>query len=97
MYKKIVEVKCRVVPALPGKCQLNNERWKKVIGSTGEKLFVIEEFYEEQLIDDLKKLREQGIESLAVILAHSYTLVDVFTKIEILLFGIFFKFHPKVD
>ncbi|XP_015124792.1 5-oxoprolinase [Diachasma alloeum] len=73
LYSKVIEVKCRVVPALPGKCSLDHGRWRKVKGSTGEDLFVIQELDEEALISDLERLKEDGIQSLAVILAHSYS------------------------
>ncbi|CAK9794957.1 OPLAH [Anthophora quadrimaculata] len=73
LYKKVVEVKCRVIPALPGKCQLETKKWRRVKGSTGEDLFVTEELDEERLKQDLDELKRSGIESLAVVLAHSYT------------------------
>lgn len=76
LYKNIVGVKCRVIPALPGKCRMENQSWRKVKGSTGEDLFITQELDEVQLKEDLKELRCQGIESLAVILMHSYTLVN---------------------
>uniref|UniRef100_A0A0C9RU22 Oplah_2 protein n=2 Tax=Fopius arisanus TaxID=64838 RepID=A0A0C9RU22_9HYME len=73
LYSKVIEVKCRVVPALPGKCSLDHDSWRKVKGSTGEDLFVIQELDEEALMRDLKHLKDDGIESLAVVLAHSYS------------------------
>ncbi|CAK9830305.1 OPLAH [Anthophora retusa] len=73
LYKKVVEVKCRVIPALPSKCQLETKKWRRVKGSTGEDLFVTEELDEERLKQDLDELKRSGIESLAVVLAHSYT------------------------
>ncbi|XP_076766282.1 5-oxoprolinase isoform X2 [Xylocopa sonorina] len=73
LYKRVVEVRCRVVPALPGVCRLDSKQWRKVKGSTGEDLFVTRELDEEKLKRDLEDLRKDGIESLAVVLAHSYT------------------------
>nr|XP_012216316.1 PREDICTED: 5-oxoprolinase [Linepithema humile]XP_012216317.1 PREDICTED: 5-oxoprolinase [Linepithema humile] len=73
LYKNVVGVKCRVIPALPGKCRMENQSWRKVKGSTGEDLFVTQELDEIQLKEDLKELRSQEIESLAVVLMHSYT------------------------
>ncbi|XP_012343287.1 5-oxoprolinase isoform X1 [Apis florea] len=73
LYEKVVEVKCRVIPASAGKCQLDNKKWRRVKGSTGEDLFVTRELDEEKLKLDLEELRRSGIESLAVVLAHSYT------------------------
>ncbi|KAH0569179.1 5-oxoprolinase [Cotesia glomerata] len=81
LYSRVVEVKCRVVPSLPDKCSLDNSNWRKVKGSTGEVLFVIQELDESALINDLKSLKEDGIESLAVVLAHSYTFTDHELKI----------------
>lgn len=77
LYKYIIGVKCRVIPAFPGSCHMKNRSWRKVKGSTNEDLFVIQELDEVQLNEDLKTLRNLGIDSLAVVLAHSYTLVDV--------------------
>lgn len=66
-------MQARVVPALPGKCELPKNSWRTVKGSTGEELFVSQELNEERLKEDLKKLKAKGIESLAVVLMHSYT------------------------
>lgn len=76
LYKYVVGVKCRVIPALPGKCHMENQSWQRVQGSTGEELFITQELDEIQLKEDLKELRDLGIESLAVVLTHSYTLVN---------------------
>ncbi|KAL6434957.1 hypothetical protein ACFW04_005248 [Cataglyphis niger] len=73
LYKYVVGIKCRVIPALPGKCHMENQSWRRVKGSTGEDLFVTQELDEAQLKEDLKELRNLGIESLAVVLMHSYT------------------------
>lgn len=81
LYKRVVEVRCRVVPALPGKCQLVKDSWRKVKGSTGEDLFVTQELNEEKLKEDLLELKESGIESIAVVLAHSYTSVFIIVSV----------------
>lgn len=60
-----------MIPAQDGNCQLDKSTWKKVKGSTGD-FFVIEDLDEESLRKDLKFLKNMGIESLAVVLAHSY-------------------------
>ncbi|XP_029678825.1 5-oxoprolinase isoform X2 [Formica exsecta] len=73
LYKYVVGIKCRVIPALPGRCHMENQTWRRVKGSTGEDLFVTQELDEAQLKEDLKELRDLGIESLAVVLMHSYT------------------------
>ncbi|XP_070160046.1 5-oxoprolinase isoform X1 [Polyergus mexicanus] len=73
LYKYVVGIKCRVIPALSGKCHMENQSWRRVKGSTGEDLFVTQELDEAELKEDLKELRNLGIESLAVVLMHSYT------------------------
>lgn len=75
LYEKVIEVKCRAIPALPGKCCLDGKKWRRAKGSTGEDLFVTQELDEEQLKLDLEEARRSGIDSLAVVLAHSYTSV----------------------
>ena len=76
LYKKVVEIRCRVIPALPDKCQLDSKQWRRAKGSTGEDLFVTQELDEERLKSDLEELRRSGIESLAVVLAHSYMFAE---------------------
>ncbi len=80
LYKHVIGVKCRVIPALSGSCRMENQLWRKVKGSTGEDLYVIQELDEAQLKEDLKTLRNLGIDSLAIVLAHSYTLVNSFDQ-----------------
>ncbi|XP_043474758.1 5-oxoprolinase [Leptopilina heterotoma] len=76
LYSKIVEVKCKVVPAMSKRCQLNRDNWRNVKGCTGEDLLVIQELDEETLRRDLLSLKKIGIESLAVVLMHSYTFAE---------------------
>lgn len=52
---------------------LPKELWKSVKGTTGEQLLVAKPLNKEKLLNDLKNLREKGIESIAVVLMHSYT------------------------
>ncbi|XP_072948342.1 5-oxoprolinase [Epargyreus clarus] len=75
LYKDVVEVDCRVIPALEDRCQIDKSKakWKEVVGTTGQNLLVTKDLDEEEVRRDLKKLREKGIESIAVVLAHSYT------------------------
>ncbi|KAJ0171556.1 hypothetical protein K1T71_013106 [Dendrolimus kikuchii] len=75
LYTEVVEVDCRVIPALEGRCQIDktNKNWKVVVGTTGEKMLITKELDEEVVRRDLGKLRDSGIESIAVVLAHSYT------------------------
>ncbi|XP_046471410.1 5-oxoprolinase isoform X1 [Neodiprion pinetum] len=78
LYSEVVEVGCRVVPALPGKCQLGDvtRGWKRVKGTTGEEFLVMKELNEQKLKKDLEGLKKKGIESLAVVLAHSYSYAE---------------------
>lgn len=76
LYKYVIGVKCKVIPALSGSCCMENQSWRRVTGSTGEDLFVIQELDETQLKEDLKALRNLEVDSLAVVLAHSYTSVN---------------------
>lgn len=81
LYSEVVEVQVRVVPALPDKCEMSKNTWRKVKGSTGEDLYVTQELNEEELNENLKRLKNNGIESLAVVLMHSYTLDPNFLRI----------------
>ncbi|XP_075985169.1 5-oxoprolinase isoform X2 [Anticarsia gemmatalis] len=77
LYTEVIEVDCRVIPALEDRCQMPREKhWKEVTGTTGEKMLVIKDLVEEEIRRDLKGLKERGIESVAVVLAHSYTYHD---------------------
>ncbi|XP_033609037.1 5-oxoprolinase isoform X3 [Cryptotermes secundus] len=78
LYEEVMEVDCRVVPALPGQCLLMGlghgewSNWRHATGTTGEKLLVCQELNEDTLRKDLIVLKEKGINSIAVVLAHSY-------------------------
>ncbi|XP_033225027.1 5-oxoprolinase isoform X2 [Belonocnema kinseyi] len=76
LYSQVVEVQCRVIPALSNRCQLDKDNWKIVKGSTGEDLFLKQELDEETLKKDLLELKKLGIQSLAVVLMHSYTYAE---------------------
>jgi hypothetical protein len=78
LYEEVVEVDSRVVPALPGRCLLKEGlEWRHVIGTTGEELLVCQELNEDTLEKDLTILKEKGINSVAVVLAHSYMWVSM--------------------
>ncbi|KAM3956815.1 LOW QUALITY PROTEIN: 5-oxoprolinase [Aphomia sociella] len=72
LYSDVVEVDCRVIPALDDKCQMKKS-WPSVTGTTGEKMLIVKDLNEVEVRNDLKALKEKGIDSIAVILAHSYT------------------------
>ncbi|XP_047540039.1 5-oxoprolinase [Vanessa atalanta] len=75
LYTEVVEVDCRVIPALEDRCQIDKSKlnWKEVYGTTGQKMLVMKDVDEEAVRKDLTALREKGIDSIAVVLAHSYT------------------------
>ncbi|XP_045523846.1 5-oxoprolinase isoform X2 [Pieris brassicae] len=78
LYKEVVEVDCRVIPSLEERCQIDRSKqnWKEVHGATGQKMLVIKDIDEEAVKKDLAALREKGIDSIAVVLAHSYNYRD---------------------
>ncbi|XP_020286106.1 5-oxoprolinase [Pseudomyrmex gracilis] len=77
VFERVIEAECRVIPALPEKCQLKHEpTWRKVKGSTGEEFIVIKELNEEKLKTNLQELCRSGIKSLAVALVHSFAYPD---------------------
>lgn len=79
LYEEILEVDCRVIPALRGRCQLGgtSSKWKTVKGTTGEELYIVQELNTEKLKKDLQMVKDQGFNSLAVVLAHSYMYVCI--------------------
>ncbi|KAK5647177.1 hypothetical protein RI129_002069 [Pyrocoelia pectoralis] len=74
LYSEVVEVNCRVIPALIGKCELGEQsaEWKVVEGNMGEKLYVIKDLNRDEIRKDLERVKNTGINSIAVVLAHSY-------------------------
>ncbi|XP_022911129.2 5-oxoprolinase isoform X1 [Onthophagus taurus] len=83
LYKEVVEIDCRVIPTLPGKCQLGNlaSKWRVIRGTTGEEFYVTKEIDENEVRDKLIALKNRGINSIAVVLAHSYAVPDQEKKI----------------
>lgn len=75
LYKKVVEVDCRIVPALEGVCELGSS-WRKMQGITETKFLEKSTLNEPSLIEDLKEILQSGITSIAVVLAHSYACPD---------------------
>ncbi|XP_045455884.1 5-oxoprolinase [Melitaea cinxia] len=75
LYTEVVEVDCRVIPALEERCQIDKSKlnWRELYGTTGQKMLVVKDVDEEAVWKDLKAIREKGIDSIAVVLAHSYT------------------------
>lgn len=73
-----MEVDCRVIPVLKGKCELGNQTstWRIVQGNTGEDFYVTKELDREEVRASLQNLKRQGINSISVALVHSYTYFD---------------------
>lgn len=74
LYEEVIEVNCRVTPTASDRCRLPPEYWKrKVTGKTKEELYVVSELNVEKLKENLLALKQKGINSVAVVLMHSYT------------------------
>lgn len=63
---------------MPGKCQVDHEKdgWTKIKGNTGEEFFVVRDIDKKSVESDLRQLQKDGINSIAVVLAHSYAVPD---------------------
>lgn len=73
LYEEVVEVRERIVPRLDTSAEeIALEKWIVEQGSTGEELLVMKQVDEVQLRQDLQKILDKGITSLAVVLLHSY-------------------------
>ena len=72
MYEEVVEVDCRVIPTHDGRCRMNHQ-WPKVTGNTGETFYKTKSLDTSVLSSELKRLKEKGISSIAVVLMHAYT------------------------
>ncbi|KAK4885928.1 hypothetical protein RN001_002199 [Aquatica leii] len=78
LHSEVVEVNCRIIPTLDGICELGeiSLKWKVVKGNTGETLYVINDINREEVRRDLMRIKNKGINSIAVALAHSYLYAD---------------------
>jgi len=75
LYSAVIEVSARVIPAQEDRCLLKEESrgMAKAVGTTNERLLVAKELDLESLAEKLKEVKAAGINSLAVVLMHSYT------------------------
>lgn len=75
LYSEVVEIDCRVIPVLEGKCELGDEikNWRIVQGNTGENFYITKELVKDDVKNSLLNLKDKGINSISVVLAHSYT------------------------
>ncbi|CAG9859662.1 unnamed protein product [Phyllotreta striolata] len=78
LYKEVVEIDCRVIPVLEGKCQLGHQtnNWRVVEGKTGEKFYIVNDPNEAEIRRKLSQIKDKGIRSISVALIHSYTFYD---------------------
>lgn len=69
---------CRAIPVLEGKCELGDQtkQWRVIEGSTGEKFYVTKELVKEEVKKSLLEIKQKGIESISVALAHSYAIFE---------------------
>uniref|UniRef100_A0A0K8SCA3 5-oxoprolinase n=1 Tax=Lygus hesperus TaxID=30085 RepID=A0A0K8SCA3_LYGHE len=73
LYEEVVEVNCRIVPQMEGKCILREAKtWPIVEGLSGEKFLVSQSLKLEEVKVQLMKVLAKGIKSIAVVLLHSY-------------------------
>jgi 5-oxoprolinase (ATP-hydrolysing) len=64
---------------MKNKCNLKESKeWSVVEGSTGERLLVNKNLNKEALTREVKILKEKGINSVAVVLMHSYMYVFIY-------------------
>ncbi|CAG2102314.1 unnamed protein product [Medioppia subpectinata] len=71
LYKDVIEVEERVVFKQEN-CQIERQNTEECIGITGDELQIWQTIDPEPLRQDLKKVFDKGIRSLAVVLLHSY-------------------------
>ncbi|KAM7345135.1 5-oxoprolinase [Cochliomyia hominivorax] len=83
LYKTVVEVDCRIIPELTdGKCHLKEKnKWKILYGAGGSRYLEMTPVNEEVVCQSLMKVKDQGISSVAVVLAHNYSCPDHELKI----------------
>ena len=71
LYEEVVEVEERMVLS-NSSCHLDRSDWREARGTTGEEMFVTRELQEEDLRQKLLGLKQRGINSIAIVLMHSY-------------------------
>lgn len=81
LFERVVEVNERIIPSHPRSSRESLASLKSIEGITGETYHVAQELDTEQLISDLKSLKEQGYGSVAVALINSFACPDHELKI----------------
>ncbi|XP_053681292.1 5-oxoprolinase [Anopheles nili] len=74
LYRKVIEIDARLVPAQEGTCRLGDvtSGWRKLTGASDSVYLEMIPLDEDDLRVQLEDVRSSGISSLAVVLAHSY-------------------------
>uniref|UniRef100_T1DC93 Putative 5-oxoprolinase n=1 Tax=Cupiennius salei TaxID=6928 RepID=T1DC93_CUPSA len=80
LYEEVIEIKERVV-LQQSNCQLNIAG-STFTGITGEDIKILDPLNENQVREELSKLQEKGIRSLAVVFLHSYLFPDHELKVK---------------
>ncbi|KAI8123820.1 5-oxoprolinase [Lucilia cuprina] len=79
LYKTVVEVDCRIIPEQSKeRCHLKESKnqWKVLEGAGGSRYLEMTPVDEITIRSSLMKVKEQGISSVAVVLAHNYSCPD---------------------
>ncbi|KNC23028.1 hypothetical protein FF38_12157 [Lucilia cuprina] len=78
LYKTVVEVDCRIIPEQSKeRCHLKEKnQWKVLEGAGGSRYLEMTPVDEITIRSSLMKVKEQGISSVAVVLAHNYSCPD---------------------
>ncbi|KAL1131593.1 hypothetical protein AAG570_011207 [Ranatra chinensis] len=77
LYEEVLEVDCRVVPEMKGRCNLPYAKdWHPVECTSGERFLVKKEIDLNSLREQLEHIKNKGINSIAVVLMHSYMFVE---------------------
>ncbi|KAJ5123783.1 Hydantoinase B/oxoprolinase-domain-containing protein [Penicillium atrosanguineum] len=76
LFEDVVEVNERIIPSHLQSSQEALAPFRAIEGTTGERYYVAEELDTEQLISDLKALKNRGYGSVAVALVNSFACPD---------------------
>lgn len=71
LYKAVVEINCRIVPEQANRCQLEHA-WPLLEGTSGAKYLEMQPVDVAAVRAALQEVCEEGITSVAVVLAHSF-------------------------
>ncbi|XP_001848679.2 5-oxoprolinase [Culex quinquefasciatus] len=90
LYKEVIEIDCRLVPAQRTVCQLE-QNWPELRGASNAQYLEMAPIDEEELRAKLVEVLERGITSLAVVLAHSYACPDHELRVGAIAEGVGFR------